>query len=278
MIDSISEMNLPDYHIHTPLCHHARGTTAEYRAAGRALGIPEMIFTDHAPTDDDYDLKHRMRLHQFDDYCSMVRQVQTMGSPAVLFGVEADYYSGCENFLRQWLPAGSFDFVLGSVHFIDSWGFDNPEARHIWDSVDVTATWRSYFELIARLADTRLFDAVAHLDLPKKFNYRPPERDLREMAAPALDRIAAAGMGIELNTAGLRKPVGEIYPSQELLAWARERDIPICFGSDAHAPEEVGYGFAEALQWARQAGYTHYFRIQQRRKRILPLPERLNPA
>ncbi|VBB47057.1 putative histidinol-phosphatase [uncultured Desulfatiglans sp.] len=265
-------LDLPDYHIHTPLCHHAVGAVAEYKAAAATKGIPEICFTDHAPTDTDYDPAHRMTLQEFPRYCGMIENIRTPGPPEVLFGVEADYYKGCRTFLENWLPRHAFDLVIGSVHFIASWGFDNPDERHVWDAVDVTETWKRYFALICKLADTRLFDVVGHLDLPKKFDYRPPGAALREMAAPALDRIAEAGMGIELNTAGLRKPVGEIYPSLELLAWARERGIPICFGSDAHQPEDVGEGFPEALKLAYAAGYTEYFRIRQRRKTLLPLP------
>jgi histidinol-phosphatase (PHP family) len=77
---------------------------------------------------------------------------------------------------------------------------------------------------------------------------------------------------MELNTSGLRKPVGEIYPAALIVTLARERDIPICFGSDAHSPEEVGKDFPAALQLARDAGYTHYFRARKREKNLVPLP------
>lgn len=262
-----------DYHIHTALCHHAEGEPGQYREVAAGLGIGEICFTDHMPTVDGYDPRHRMTLAQFPHYREMVAGLQGAGPPEVLFGLEADYHDGCETFLGDWLPARKLDFVLGSVHFIDGWGFDNPEDRHVWDRVDVTGTWRKYFDLIGRLADSGMFDAVAHLDLPKKFGYRPADKDLREMARPVLDRIARAGMGIELNTAGLRKPVGEIYPSPLLLAMAREREIPICFGSDAHRPEEVGAGFGAALVAARQAGYRECFRVKERRKTLVPLPD-----
>ena len=111
------------------------------------------------------------------------------------------------------------------------------------------------------------------MDLPKKFGHRPPDKDLKEMVQPVLDRMAEAGMGMELNTSGLRKPVGEIYPSPLIVSLARERDIPICFGSDAHSPADVGTDFALALKLAREAGYADYFRIRKRKKEIVPLPQ-----
>jgi len=205
----------------------------------------------------------------------MIHNLQDENMPRVLFGIEADYYEGCEKFLSTWLSEQDFDYVLGSVHFIDDWGFDNPAERHIWDSVDVTATWRKYFSLIGRLADSGLVDAISHLDLPKKFGHRPSDAALKEMAMPVLDRLANAHMGIELNTSGLRKPVSEIYPSAFLLSLAFERDIPICFGSDAHSPNEVGNDFDKALKLALEVGYTHCFKISKRKKETVTLPKNL---
>jgi len=299
---------LADYHIHTALCQHAEGEVSAFRARAVELGLPELCFTDHVPNPDGYDPVNRMRLDQFPLYRAMVADLACAseaprgpdskrsgrgifaepcearnaispcgkpqvflakkGKPVVLFGVEADYYDGCEHFLQDWLPRQEFDLVLGSVHYIANWGFDNPDERHVWDSVDVTNTWVTYFDLIGKLADSRLFDVVGHLDLPKKFGHRPSDRDLREMAQPALDRVAKAGMAIEINSSGLRRPVHEIYPSALLLSLAKERDIPICFGSDAHRPEELGWQFDASLALARSAGYTHA--VQYRRRRPIP--------
>jgi histidinol-phosphatase (PHP family) len=264
---------LPDYHIHTILCKHAEGVAADYKAVARRRNISEICFSDHGPNPDGYDPRHRMEMWQFSSYEEMVTALQDGDPPKVLFGVETDFYEGCESFLRQWLPRQGFDFVIGSVHYVEDWGFDNPSEQEVWNSVDVTAVWRKYFQLVGRLADSRLYDAVGHLDLPKKFGYRPRDKDQKEMVQPALDRVAKAGMGIELNTSGLRKPVGEIYPSPLIVSLACEREIPICFGSDAHRPEDVGYGFDLALRLAYEAGYKGYFRVSQRSKILTPLPE-----
>jgi histidinol-phosphatase (PHP family) len=271
---------LPDYHIHTKLCKHAEGEVSAFRARAADLGLPEICFTDHVPNPDGYDPVNRMRLDQFDLYRTMIADLARppeAGQPPVLFGVEADYYDGCERFLQDWLPRQEFDLVLGSVHYIANWGFDNPDERHVWDSVDVTNTWAAYFAIIGKLADSRLAgrrlaDVVGHLDLPKKFGHRPSDRDLKEMAQPVLDRVAEAGMAIEINSSGLRRPVHEIYPSALLLSLAKERDIPICFGSDAHRPEEVGWQFDASLALARSVGYTHAVRFRRRRPSPYALP------
>jgi histidinol-phosphatase (PHP family) len=266
------QLTLPDYHVHTALCRHAMGEVIDYRSAAATKGLTEICFTDHAPNPDGYDPAHRMKMGDFPLYKDAVIGLQAGETPKVLFGIEADYYEGCEQFLDPWLSAQGFDFVLGSVHFIDGWGFDNPEERHIWDSVDIAATWRKYFETVMRLIDTRLFDAMGHMDLPKKFGHRPSDRDLKEMVQPVLDRMAETGMGMELNTSGLRRPVGEIYPCAIIVSLACERDIPICFGSDAHSPSDVGADFDAALKLARESGYADCFRIRQRKMERVPLP------
>jgi histidinol-phosphatase (PHP family) len=256
-----------DTHIHTPLCKHARGEPAEYAASAQRRRVGEIIFCDHAPAPDGYDPVSRMSLAQFGEYAQAIRDLRdACDGLSIGLGIEADYYPGCADFLENWLPAQEFDMVIGSVHAIDGWGFDDPAYIAGWSSVNVKEVWRRYFELICELAETGMYDVVAHLDLPKKFGHRISDADLREIAWPALDRIAAAGMAIELNTGGLRKPVKEIYPSGYLLSLIRQHNIPICFGSDAHAPEEVAHAFEDAVALAEQAGYNGYVRFGGRRK------------
>lgn len=265
---------VPDTHLHTPLCRHAEGEPAAFKAAARGQGIPAIAFTDHLPNPDGYDLPHRMTMAEWPKYRELVLAQQTPEAPRVLLGAECDYYEGCDASLRPRLAGLQLDLLLGSVHHIGRWGFDSPEERHVWNSADVAGVWREYFSLLGKLADLRLADVVGHLDLPKKFGHRPPDRVVKEMAQPVLDRIAASGMAIEINSAGLRKPVAEIYPAGFLLALAGEREIPICFGSDAHRPEEVGYCFDQSLELARQAGYREAVSFAGRRRTAYPLPER----
>ncbi len=263
---------VPDTHIHTSLCRHAEGTPAEFKAAAHRQGIPEIAFTDHLPNPDGYDSRHRMTMDEWPKYRELVLAQQTADPPRVLCGAESDYYEGCDKSLCPRLAGLRLDLLLGSIHHIGRWGFDNPDEHHVWKTVDVTGAWREYFALLGRLADLRLVDVIGHLDLPKKFGHRPPDRVVKEMAKPILDRIAAAGMAIELNSSGLRKPVAEIYPAGFLLVLAHEREIPICFGSDAHRPQEVGYRFDDSLKLARQTGYSQAVHFSGRRKIFYPLP------
>ena len=262
----------PDYHTHTALCKHAEGRPAEYAAAACRKGLREFAVTDHGPTPHLYDSEHRMDMDQFDLYRNWFEEARAECECKVLFGVEADYFEGCQPFMSKWLSACPFDVVLGSVHYLGSSDMDDPDDLSLWESSDVNAVWRRYFELVGDLADTRLYDVVTHLDLPKRGGDRPDEKDLPDLVLPALDRIARAGMAIEINTSGLRHPVGEMYPSPQILEWACERGIDITFGSDAHTPENVASGFDGAVKLAREAGYTHSLRFRGRRRRRIPLP------
>jgi histidinol-phosphatase (PHP family) len=263
---------VPDMHTHTPLCHHAQGAPEEYVAAAVRAGLPEISFTDHAPDPGGYDAEFRMDLADFPEYQRMITGLKAPPGFSILFGIEADFHERTAAFLKTWLPQAPFDIVLGSVHYLGDWGFDNPVNMEQWDKVDVAQTWAHYFRSITAMADSRLFDVAAHLDLPKIFRFRPDDRRLKELALPALDRLAAAGMAIEISTAGLRKLVGEIYPSLPLLGWACERGIPVCFSSDAHKPEQVGFAFDQAIGLARKAGYCEYVRYRGRKATRHPLP------
>lgn len=232
-----------------------------------------ICFTDHVPASDGYDPDNRMEISDFEKYRSIVDEIRgTGGDTEVLWGIEADYYPGCREFLDEWLPAQGFDMVLGSVHYIGAWPFDHPDHKERWFTCDVMSAWREYFEMVCELADTGLYDALAHPDLPKKFGARPPESDIVDMVASAFDRIASSGMAIEVNTSGLRKDAGEIYPSSQILVLAFEREIPICFGSDAHSPSDVGRGFGAGVALAREVGYTEYACYRQREREMAPIP------
>jgi histidinol-phosphatase (PHP family) len=145
--------------------------------------------------------------------------------------------------------------LIGSVHFIDDWGFDNPEFIGRYEGVDIDDVYRRYFGLIETMAMSGQFDIVGHLDLLKVFKFLPT-KDIRLLAKGALEAIKKANMSIEINVSGYRKPILEAYPSPMLLQEIFEKEIPITFGSDAHNPEQVGLFTQEIEELARSVGYT----------------------
>jgi histidinol-phosphatase (PHP family) len=257
--------------MHTALCHHAEGMPLDYAQTSFVKGLPEICITDHVPAPGGYDASNRMVAGEFPGYLDSVAEAARAFPGRVKLGIEADYYPGCETYLPRFLDSAPFDLVLGSVHFIGDWGFDNPANLERWRGADPRHVWSDYFTLIRQMAETRLFDVISHFDLPKKFGHRLPESDMRDLIGPTLDAIATSGMAVELNTGGLRKPVKEIYPSLVVLELIRKHGIPILFGSDSHAPSETGYGFAEAVTLARTAGFKSYMRFEKRKARPFPL-------
>jgi histidinol-phosphatase (PHP family) len=240
-----------DLHNHTVLCNHATGTVSEYVEAAMAAGIEYFGFSDHAPMR--YDEAYRMRLDQMDLYEGWVRDaaLRYADQITVLLGYEVDYLPG---YMESAVLERPCDYLIGSVHFIDDWGFDNPAFIGRYEGADIDTIYRRYFELIEAMAASGRFDIVGHLDLMKVFKFLPTQ-DIRILAKDALRSIKKAGMSIELNAAGFRKPIGEAYPSLPLLEEIAQMEIPITFGSDAHEPAQVGLYREQIETLARSVGY-----------------------
>ncbi len=263
----------PDLHMHTPLCRHATGEPADYAREAVRYGLTEIGFSDHSPMrQDDFD-DWRMRLDQLSDYVDQVRRAQReFPQLTIRLALEVDYLPGHEEWIRELATKHPWDYLIGSVHYVsDSWAIDNPNMLSEWKHRDAFEVWSIYFERLACAAETGLFQIIGHADLPKKFGHRP-SGDCAALYRRFLKAAKANDCAIELNTAGLRKDCREIYPSREILQLAHELGVPITFGSDAHAPGEVGHAFREAVQLAKSAGYTSCCTFQQRQRVLLGLP------
>jgi histidinol-phosphatase (PHP family) len=250
-------VRLPDYHTHTSRCGHAHGTPAEYVAVAQKAGVLAIGIADHIPLLPEPDPELSMEACELGDYVAEVREIQRRFPGFVLLGIEADYRPDTLSEVRSLLDSHPFDYVIGSVHHLGDWGFDDPRQLDGYSSRDIDGVWVEYFELVGDAAESGLFTILGHLDLVKKFGYRPIrtlDRDLDRL----IERVARTGIVVEINTAGLRKPVREAYPSLEILGKLCAAEVPITFGSDAHRPEEVGRDFVHAADLARSAGYTEF--------------------
>jgi len=261
-----------DYHMHTPLCRHALGEPVEYARRAAEIGLTEIGFSDHSPmARDDFD-DWRMLDRQLDEYVAKVRVArESFPQLTIRLGLEVDYLPGQEDWIRQLATRQPWDYFIGSVHYIsDSWDIDNPAKLAEWKKRDPFAVWSAYFERLTQAAGSGLFQIIGHADLPKKFGIRPTQ-DCGPLYEKFVAVAAVAGCAVELNTAGLRKDCREIYPCAQLLELARGRNVPITFGSDAHAPGEVGLDFAQAVALARSAGYTEVRRFNRRQHESIQL-------
>lgn len=245
-----------DSHMHTPLCKHAVGTPTQYVQAAKDAGLEGIVITDHSPMPTWFDPEVRMELEELPFYHALLERVRAeAGDFYVGIGLEADYHPGTEYFVKRLLSSYDYDYIIGSVHYLGAWPFDNPRYASEFEERDLRAVYRAYFKLVAEAARTGLFHAIGHLDLPKVMGYRPPE-GYADLAEEALQVIAGEGLALDVNTAGWRKKAGEIYPSPELLERARALGIPVVLGSDAHRPEDVAHRFADAVKLLKSLGYT----------------------
>ncbi len=243
---------LVDLHNHTPLCNHAEGELSQYIETAINKGIKYFGFSDHAPMS--FDPSYRMRFDEMELYEKMVNDTKAKYKDKIeiLLGYEVDYFS---NHMDERVLNADVDYLIGSVHFIDEWGFDNPEFIGRYENEDIDEIWQKYFDAIEAMANSKKFDIAGHLDLIKVFKFMP-KKDIRLIAQNALRAIKDADMVLEINMSGLRKPIEETYPSKELLEVAFSLDIPITFGSDAHKPEQVGLFDETVVSLAHEIGYT----------------------
>ena len=256
--------------MHTPLCRHASGEPVDYARRGVELGFTEIGFSDHSPMKrDDFD-DWRMFNRQLDEYVEKVRRAQReFPQLTIRLGLEVDYLAGHEDWIRDLAARHPWDYLIGSVHYVsEDWAIDNPNKLSEWKKRDSFEVWTIYFDLLARAAETGLFEIIGHADLPKKFGHRPTQ-DCTPLYERFLTAAKKHNCAIELNTAGLRKDCKEIYPSRQILELAFAKGVPITFGSDAHKPEEVGMNFAEAMQLARSVGYKDCWKLASRKREVI---------
>jgi histidinol-phosphatase (PHP family) len=274
---------LTDYHVH--LRPDAPGTTAErfftsanaerYRTVASERGIAELGVAEHvyrfAQALDvwQHPLWRASAQDDLDEYCAFVRDATDLR-----LGIEADFVPGREDRMQTLLEQREWDFVVGSVHFLRDEAVDHPDFD-IWStrSRHPDEVWKRYFDTLGAAAQSGLFDVLAHPDLVKVWGAeRPrPEGDLRRFYDRAMEGIADSGIAVEVSTAGLRKPVGELYPDLAFLEMVVDAGNPIALSSDAHEPGDLGAGYEQALELLDRAGIGELCVFERRERRLEPI-------
>jgi histidinol-phosphatase (PHP family) len=272
---------LTDYHLHLRTDDVGRADEAfteenveRYLAAASEKGIDEIGVSEHI-----YRFTDALELwrHPYwesqahddlDAYCEFVR------TTPLKLGIEADFIRGAEDRIASLLEAHDFDYVVGSVHFLGDDGAVDDRRYDVWESDgDPDSLWRRYFEWIAETARSGLFDILAHPDLIKIWgDDRPlPEKDPRHYYEPAVEAVAESGIAVEVSTAGLRKHVGELYPSPAFAEMCVDAGASFALSSDAHAPDQVGFGYDQALQFLADLGVEELCVFEGRERRLEPI-------
>lgn len=275
---------LTDYHVHlrpdddlgpdsAPRAFTA-ANAERYRAVAAERGIEELGVSEHvyrfrqALGVWDHPLWQACATDDLDAYCAFVREETDLK-----LGIEADFVPGREDRMRSLLEERDWDYVVGSIHFVAEGALDY-ELYDVWNSGrSPDHVWRTYFTWLGELAASGMFDVLAHPDLVKHWGKeRPwPEKDLRFYYDLAMESIADSGIAVEVSTAGLRKPVGEIYPSSAFLEMVVDAGNPIALSSDAHTTDHLGYGYDQAVQFLADHGVRELAVFDRRTVRREPI-------
>ena len=286
-----------DYHLH--LWQHGPGPleatldqVAAYCRAAQAAGVSEIALTEHLfrfrqadavlggwwRDHDDQVMASTMQRWwaseqgaDLDEYVEVVLAAKAAGLPVVL-GLEVDHYAGRMHQVAELLADYPFDVLLGSVHWLGAWGFDNfgqQEFVDRWDATSVEAVWEAYTTSLEELADSGVCDVLAHPDLCKITGRRPAVPD--EFHDRMAEAAARSGMAAEVSSAGWRKPVGEVYPAPELLARFRAAGVPVTTASDGHRLSQVSERRGDVAAVVREAGYDALAAYRRRVRRAVPL-------
>jgi len=259
------------YHCHTDLSD-GRCTISELVRAAMKLGIDEVGISDHYTILPGKIVVWSMPQSGLADYFRALHAARKQAGDKVVvrYGLEADFIPESIRELGQTLAAYPFDYVIGSVHFIDDFPVD--ASADYWESLSQdqrNEMIRAYWARVKQMAESGLFDIAGHLDLYKKFGHRPTI-DISADIAAALDAIAEAGMAVELNTSGMHY-VGEVYPSTAILRECYARGIPCLITSDAHCTEHLMRGYDFGVSELRDVGYTQQAVFAQRKRTLVPL-------
>ncbi len=263
-----------DYHVHTSRCCHAGGTMEEYLAEAEKKQLVEIGFADHFPLGllgFSPANQVTMQPEELPDYIDDVNRLKNLSNNiGVSLGLEVDYLPGTVEKLAGALENFRFDYIIGSIHFIGDWDFTHPAQAAKYSDMDIDELYNRYFELIGDACRCGLFDIIGHIDVVKKFGYRPG-KDLDGTWNETARVLLETGTAIELNTAGRDAPVGEYYPHRRFLEICSAAGVPVTLGSDAHDPSQVGRYFPDALALLKKSGYRELTLFKQRRKITIPL-------
>lgn len=268
---------LVDYHIHLQpdshigRCRYSLDNLDSYLGQARAAGISEIGITEHSNRFREFLPVFERVMDQPDsipaidrwiregctetvaDYAQFLSDAKQSGRP-IKASMEVDYIPGEEDSIRTALDGYAFDYVLGSVHFVGNWAVD-VSADAGWPDRCVDDVFRQYFETVVQAIESRLFDCIAHPDLVKKLGFAP-NLDLTPYYEAVARAMKETDTAYEVSTAGLFRPVGEVYPSLAFMRVLHDYGVPLVLSSDAHRPEEVGRAFDHSVQIVRSVGYT----------------------
>lgn len=291
---------MSDYHIHLaphrPMpepVHFTADLVERYVEVAAARGISEIAITEHV-----YRCKEALPIlgdfwddptipaaiagysagfvkaecnFRLDNYVTAVQTAKDRGLP-VKMGMEVDFFPESIEGIMDLIDGYPFDVLIGSVHWVGGWAVDSAETQSEFDRRGLQAAYRQYAGVVEQMAELGTLDVIGHVDVPKRYGRALAAAD-GAIFQPVVEAAARTGMAVEINSKGWKKPIGEAYPSEWLLARFHAAGVPITLSSDAHYPSEAGWGIDQGAALARQVGYATHRRYDQRVGYDVPLPE-----
>jgi histidinol-phosphatase (PHP family) len=268
-----------DYHTHHVRCGHAQGQIEDYIKQALALGLSEIGISDHAPIywqdGDDPMPDVAMSKSELPAYVDEVLQLKARyaGRIAVRLGLEVDYIEGAEAACAAMLAPYPFDYLIGSVHYVYG---RNVYGTQLWDGArDPLSIYAEYYRLLAKSAQCGMFDIIAHCTAVIAFAPKPILQAIEPLQDAALAAMREADVCMEINSSGYRKVGAEPFPSERMIALARELGIPLTFSSDAHRPGEVAHGRDRVEALLSKLGVTELACFESRQRAMLSLTPRI---
>lgn len=265
-----------DYHTHHDRCGHAHGTIQDYIESAIEKGLHLIGISDHSPylmSEEDQPFPHiAMGKSQFPEYVSEVLQLREKykGKIEVLLGVESDFFPEHIEIYRKFYDQYPFDYIIGSVHHVDSINIFKKGRWEGLSSSEKLQTKENYYTLIQQSARSGLFQILGHIDAMK--GYFPSFSTIQSSALEyTLKVIAECEIAIEINTSGKTKDCGGWYPADEILERALHYGVNLTFGSDAHDPSRVGDEFEMVKQRLIDIGFKEWAYFKGKKKFLVPL-------
>jgi histidinol-phosphatase (PHP family) len=270
-----------DYHTHHVRCGHASGTLEQYVLRGMEIGLAQLGLSDHMPLlhvdPATYLPEMAMPMEELPRYVEEALRLKHKykNDIDIRVGLEGDYIEGYEEQIEEIVKAYPWDYVIGSVHFLGEWDISDHRQLAGWEGKDIYSVYEQYYRYVAQAARTGFYDYIGHIDVIKRFGYKP-EQDTFDLEKAALDAVKESGAAIELNASGLRMPAAEMFPSRRMLEYAFAQGIPITIGSDAHQPERLAQYLDQAANLLWDVGYRELATFNNRKRKLVPFEPRWN--
>ena len=277
-------MKLEDWHTHSELCHHAKGTIKDYVIKAIDLKLDTIGICDHFPYEFLKNIEripykeYAISLEEIEDYLLIAENLKEKYKSKinVRIGFEVDFFENQEPALNIHLNKikDRLDYILGSIHILNfndgrgAWGFDDSRFKEEYQNYGPDNVYLEYFKTQQKMLKSTKFDLdiISHFDLPKKFNNFPNVKEpIENEVVKTLELIKKRDVAMEINTGGLRKDVKQQYPNKEIIQRMYEHDIPVLLGSDAHSPESIAYEFKRIINMLKEIGYSQLAHFNKRK-------------